>query len=126
MRLHVITVILTTLASTTAHACGGFFCNQVPIDQAGEQIIFHQSADVVTAMVRIQYTGAAEEFAWVVPVPGIPELSVGFDDVFQALETATRPQFNLGRTGDRCVVPDFDLAFALDGQAAPTSAQNLA
>ncbi len=83
-------------------ACGGFFCRQVPIDQAGEQIIFRRDGDTVTAVVLIQYAGEAEDFSWVLPVPGDPELSVGSDVVFQPLELATRPQFNLDVNGEEC------------------------
>ncbi len=85
-----------------AIACGGFFCQLVPIDQAGEQIVFRVDGNDVTAMVLIQYVGDAQDFSWVVPVPGIPELSVGSDAVFTALESSTRPQFVLETIGQRC------------------------
>ena len=92
-----------------AYACGGFFCQQVPIDQAGEQIIFRQDGDLVTAVVLIQYVGPAEDFSWVVPVPGIPEVTVGSDLVFAPLELATRPQFNLEVRGEECPFVRFGL-----------------
>ncbi len=92
-----------------AWACGGFFCQLVPIDQAGEQIIFRQDGDQVTAVILIQYAGEAEEFSWVVPVPGIPDLSVGSDLVFSPLEQATRPQFTLLVDGEPCSEPTFFL-----------------
>jgi len=90
------------IASPHADACGGFFCQVVPIDQAAEQIIFRQTGNQVTAVVLIQYQGDATEFSWVVPVPGVPELSVGSDLVFQPLELATRPQFILETRGALC------------------------
>lgn len=90
-------------AGSLAKACGGFFCQLVPIVQAAEQIVFRQEGDQVTAVVLIQYNGSAEEFSWVVPVPGIPELSVGSDLAIQQLETATRPQFNLEIRGEPCI-----------------------
>lgn len=85
-----------------ARACGGFFCQAVPINQAAEQIIFRQDGDEVTAVVLIQYVGEAADFSWVVPVPGVPELSTGSDVLFQSLELATRPQFNLEINGESC------------------------
>lgn len=114
----VLAFIAAIAASTIpTMACGGFFCRQVPIDQAGEQIIFRQDGDQVTAVILIQYVGDAEDFSWVVPVPGIPDLSVGSDLVFQPLERATRPQFNLLVDGAPCFNPLFFLGgFA----AAPT------
>lgn len=91
-----------TLAPRQASACGGFFCQLVPINQAGEQIIFRRDGDMVTAVILIQYAGEADDFSWVLPVPGIPEFSVGNDQVFSELELATRPQFNLEVVGSDC------------------------
>ena len=34
--------LVTLATAATAFACGGFFCQQVTIDQAGEQIIFRR------------------------------------------------------------------------------------
>ncbi|MCH8052808.1 MAG: DUF2330 domain-containing protein [Planctomycetes bacterium] len=111
-----VAVVLAALASVLvrlpnmvdeARACGGFFCQAVPINQAAEQIIFRQNGDQVTAVVLIQYVGDAEDFSWVVPVPGVPELSTGSDVLFQSLEPATRPQFNLKIEGAAC--SSFDL-----------------
>ncbi len=106
---HSIVVCGLMIISAVAHggrsasACGGLFCDlRLPVNQVAEQIIFHQAKDEVTAVVRIQYIGPAREFAWVVPVPGIPRLSVANDQLFQALETITRPRFELDRVESRC------------------------
>ena len=98
-----------TTASKPLQACGGFFCQTTPINQAGEQIVFRQEGDEITAMVRILYSGSAEEFSWVVPVPNTPEISLGSDITFTQLEFATRPQFFLERRGEQCeeFVPNF-------------------
>ncbi|MGB0714570.1 MAG: DUF2330 domain-containing protein, partial [Phycisphaerae bacterium] len=109
--------VLVSVATTVA--CGGFFCQQVPIDQAGEQIIFKKVGNQVTAVVLIQYEGEAEDFSWVVPVPGIPELSTGSELVFQPLEQSTRPQFNLIQEGSECESRTFD--FALGGSASESA-----
>ena len=100
-----------------ARACGGFFCQAVVINQAAEQIIFRQDGDQVTAVVLIQYVGDAEDFSWVVPVPGVPALSTGSDVLFQSLEPATRPQFNLKIEGAAC--SSFDLFQALEFIGGP-------
>ena len=110
------TVAVNLAASATAVACGGLFCQQVPIDQAGEQIIFRRDGNQVTAVVLIQYAGLAEDFSWVLPVPGIPELSIGSDLVFAPLELATRPRFNLEITGEPCPsLSPFITPFLTDG-----------
>lgn len=102
-------LMLLCWGAVVAFGCGGFFCQAIPIDQAGEQIVFRQEGDQVTAMVLIQYQGDAKDFSWVVPVPGIPEFAVGSDLVFPALEQATRAQFRLDIEGAPCPSPDFPL-----------------
>lgn len=72
-----------------ANACGGFFCNnQAPVDQTAEEILFavDSEKDETTMHIKIMYEGPSEEFAWVVPVGGIPEVGVGTDAVFAALQ----------------------------------------
>jgi hypothetical protein len=80
-----------------AQACGGFFCSaSAPINQAAERIIFSKNPDqTVTAVVQVQYQGPSEEFAWVLPVPGIPEVDVSSDLAFTRLQQASNPQYNL-------------------------------
>lgn len=103
-RLVVAALAMAMWASFPAltHACGGFFCLQVVIDQAGEQIIFRQDGTTVTAIVLIQYQGEADDFSWVLPVPGEPEFELASDLVFPPLEQATRPQFSLTYEGQPC------------------------
>lgn len=105
----------------SAQACGGFFCEQVPIDQAGEQIVFRQQGTEITAMVRILYTGDAESFSWVVPVPNEPEVSLGDDNAFVDLDLATRPRFNLERRGQSCDVFSVDDS---DTGSSPTAQES--
>ena len=78
-----------------AQACGGLFCSaSAPVNQAAERIIFSKNADqTVTAVVQIQYEGPSEEFAWVLPVPGIPEVKVSSDLAFARLQQASNPQY---------------------------------
>jgi len=80
-----------------AHACGGLFCSATaPVNQAAERIIFSKNADsTVTAVVQIQYQGPSSEFAWVLPVPGIPDVQVSSDLAFTRLQLASNPQYVL-------------------------------
>ncbi|MEK6675726.1 MAG: DUF2330 domain-containing protein [Planctomycetota bacterium] len=120
--------VLSLVPTDRVAACGGFFCQLVPIDQAGEQIIFRQDGMTVTAVVLIQYVGAAEGFSWVVPVPGIPELSTGSDLVFSPLELATRPQFILEVNGfcedEAANSPQFGSAPSVDNDNASPPADD--
>jgi hypothetical protein len=102
-----LTAILLTLAAAsalrpaTAHACGGFFCSRpppdgsLPIAQAGEQVLFVLGNGQVEAHIQIIYKGDAAQFSWVVPVTALPTLDVGTDVMFDRLEAATRPSFQL-------------------------------
>ena len=83
--------------ATPAQACGGLFCSaSAPVNQAAERIIFSKNADgTVTAVVQIQYEGPSEEFAWVLPVPGVPDIQVSSDLAFTRLQLASNPQYNL-------------------------------
>ena len=80
---------------SAAQACGGFFCNNVPIDQSGEEIIFDIQNGKVEAHVSISYQGEAKDFSWVIPVHGVPTLKVGAPQFFQYVRNATQPTFQL-------------------------------
>jgi hypothetical protein len=79
-----------------ADACGGTFCDgllpqPMPVDQTGEDILFVRDGLEIEAHVRIQYSGEAERFAWLVPLPAVPEVSVGSEPLFAALARTTIP-----------------------------------
>ena len=81
-----------------AFACGGFFCNSLePVDQSAERILFavDDQAGTVTAHVQIFFEGDADDFAWVVPVPSIPELFLSTDSLFTVLDERVGPQFSV-------------------------------
>lgn len=93
----VILIVVVAGAGTwlnTADACGGLFCQTVPVDQQGEQIIFATNNNgTISAYVQINYTGSAPDFSWVVPVPSVPELDVAEIETFDELAQLTRPRF---------------------------------
>jgi hypothetical protein len=82
-----------------ALACGGFFCQNIPIDQNAERIIFTQNKDgTISAIIQIQYTGSAPDFSWILPLPsaiGAEDIEVPDDAMaaFLELEAATSPVF---------------------------------
>jgi len=86
----------SVMAPGLAVACGGRFCDRsrpTPPVQASERIIFVQEPGQMTALVQIVYQGAADDFAWVVPVPAIPELDTAEPALFDDLDQATAPPF---------------------------------
>jgi len=105
--------LLVALAALTAardaDACGGLFCNgtlppgspgPIRIVQAGERVLFAQTASGVTMIVEVRYDGQPTSFAWLVPIPGLPAgmglgdaLGVSVPEVFSTLQAATDPTF---------------------------------
>ena len=107
MRRHFIfdtvTVALAGLAVTgaprLAEACGCFAPPNPaqPVVQAGERIVFAHQDGKVVAHIQIQYQGTADEFAWLVPVPAVPDLRLGSEELFTQLGASTAPQFLLNQ-----------------------------
>lgn len=67
----------------------------VSVNQSSEQIIFEVEEGFVTAHVLIHYVGKPESFAWLVPVPAVPELSLSPESAFALLDRETAPRLNL-------------------------------
>lgn len=91
-------LVVGLLAATPrAHACGCFAPPDpsVPIVQAGERILFAMENGVVTAHIQIQYAGNAAEFGWILPLPSIPTLELGTDELFSTLITTTQPKYRM-------------------------------
>ena len=81
-----------TGAPAPAEACGGTFCDQappgqapMPVVQTGENVRFVMQNGWVEAHIQIQYQGDPARFAWVIPLPAKPELSVGSQVLFTIL-----------------------------------------
>jgi hypothetical protein len=79
-------------------ACGGMFCSSrpgavisapQPVDQNAERILFEVIGDRVIAHIQIQYAGGADEFAWVVPVPGVPEVDESTPALIPSVDQAS-------------------------------------
>ncbi len=96
---------------STARACGGFFCNNSqPVNQAAERIVFSTADDgSVTAIIEVQYQGEAEDFAWMLPVAGTPEVGVSSTAALDRLQAATNPSYRLTTVVEgECDTDDFD------------------
>ena len=83
------------LSAPAARACGGFFCTTFPMNQAAENILFIQGEGTVTTHVQLLYSGTASDFAWILPVPSVPELAVSHNQIFTQLQFSTQPFFQL-------------------------------
>ena len=123
MRSALLALGVLLCAPSAAYACGGFFCSSIPVDQAGEHILFAVEGTKVTAHVQITYQGEAENFSWVLPLPNTPTVAVGSDVLFQQLRAQTDPRFFVDwqDAGD-CQSPmDCPLAMAGAGGGDPSA-----
>jgi len=92
----------------TAWACGGFFCNTTdPVEQTGETVIFEVNDGVVSVHARVAFQGDATDFAWVLPAPGIPEVFLSWEGLFDQLQLRTEPVTVV----ERSVTPGCPLTF---------------
>jgi MYXO-CTERM domain-containing protein len=67
----------------------------VSLVQAGERILFSMANGEVTAHIQIQYSGAAADFGWLLPLPSVPTLELGTDELFNQLINQTQPKYIL-------------------------------
>jgi MYXO-CTERM domain-containing protein len=81
----------------SAGACGCFTPPDpsVPVVQAGERILFAMQNGQVTAHIQIQYSGDAKEFGWILPLPSVPNMDLGTDELFNQLISNTQPKYRL-------------------------------
>src|SRR5207302_4857350 len=113
-------------AGGVAHACGCFAPPDpsVPVVQAGERILFAMQDGVVTAHIQIQYAGNATDFGWLLPLPAVPTLELGTDELFAQLTTTTQPKYRLTRRyeGNCLFNPTNARSGGLAGAPAPQAA----
>ena len=94
-------IVVVALAwSRPARACGCFAppSPAEPIVQAGERILFAVRNGVVTAHIQVQYAGDAKDFGWLLPLPSVPTLTVGSDELFTQLNAVTQPRYIVNST----------------------------
>lgn len=95
-------------AAGPAAACGGFFCQNSPVDQVAERILFTvNDNETITSLIEISYQGEADDFSWILPIPeaiAANDLQVPDDGetVFDELHALTDVQFIAPRE-TRCV-----------------------
>lgn len=114
-------IVVSALGIGSAvQACGGLFCQNIPVDQQAERIIFTvNSNDTISAYVQINYTGSAPDFSWVVPVPSVPEVDVAEIASFDELSTATAPQFIPPPPPECAILRDFDAEDSAVAESVP-------
>lgn len=88
---------MTLVPLGVAQACGCFAPPDpsVPVVQAGERIVFATDGGQVTAHIQIQYAGDAKDFGWLLPLPSLPKMELGSDELFTQLIAQTQPKYRL-------------------------------
>jgi MYXO-CTERM domain-containing protein len=116
---------LTMMMASNADACGGFFCNNQPVIQTGEQIIFGVDHDTqtTTAIININYSGMAPDFAWLLPLQVNPtEIRTGPTQAFVVSNQLTQSRFQITEVETRGVCSVDQVAFRSSAEDANTAA----
>ena len=96
--------LLAITQPTAAHACGACVspppppqgAPKFPVLQNAERVLFYTDAKQNTvAWVEVRYQGLAENFGWVLPLPKVPDVSVGSALVFDRLDTVMARRFEV-------------------------------
>ncbi len=94
------------------------------VNQQAEQIIFEVEPGFVTARVLIRYAGDPAKFAWIVPVPAVPELSLSEASLFGLLDGASAPDASVSPVSI-CPSPEYVCkTHPLPNCPAPTTADS--
>jgi hypothetical protein len=106
-----------------AAACGCFTPPDpsVPVVQAGERIAFALDQGQVTAHIQIQYAGDAKDFGWLLPLPAVPNLQLGTDELFNQLIAQTQPKYKVNRVYEGNCSFDPSRSGGFNNSAAPTA-----
>ncbi len=104
----------TALAPSRADACGclsppdpvALDTDNFAVNQQAEQIIFEVGEETVSAHVQIRYAGDPEQFAWIVPVPNVPDLEISHTIAFGMVDEGTSP-VAFSRYESLCPVPEY-------------------
>ncbi|MFZ5446704.1 MAG: DUF2330 domain-containing protein [Myxococcota bacterium] len=97
-------LLVVLLASRPVEACGCFAPPSAaePVIQAGERILFAVRDGKVIAHIQLQYSGDAKDFGWLLPLPSVPTLRLGSDELFTRLAETTDPTFTSEFRGNGC------------------------
>ncbi len=74
--LAVVFVFLFLMAAGTSWADGGFLGKRGDIAEPDQKAVILFSGGVEDLIIQVQYEGAVNDFAWLVPLPAKPEVSV--------------------------------------------------
>lgn len=110
--------LATALTPNRAEACGclsppdpvALDTDNFAVNQQAEQIIFEVGEETVSAHVQIRYAGDPEQFAWIVPVPNVPDLELSHTIAFGMIDEETAP-IAFSRFESLCPVPEYQCEY---------------
>lgn len=112
----------TTLAAATlaapsiANACGGCFGPSQTVQVVTDhRMVMAVHADESILWDQIRYTGAPQDFSWVLPVSGDVRIELATNDFFELLDQLSAPQIRAPFVNLSCPYNDFS---ARDASAA--------
>lgn len=113
--------------SRPVEACGCFAPPNAaePVIQAGERILFAVKNGKVTAHIQIQYSGDAKDFGWLLPLPSVPTLKLGSDELFTQLRQTTDPTWQADFQGNACARATSGGGGPFFGCAAPSALNSI-
>ena len=123
-----------TLMPSAAWACGGCFSPVLPpapgqvgsgqaVLQNAERVVFMRDEQTKTSRVwvEVRYTGAAEDFGWVLPLPKQPTVTVGTTVALDRIDDATAARYLTKSQGsENCRSPNEGCADDRQSVGEPT------
>jgi hypothetical protein len=92
------TIVGSLLLGTSPAEADGCFVfhwdKQKDINEPTQKAIILYDQGQEDMVLQVKYEGPAEEFGWLIPVPGLPEVSKGSMDCFYELSEMTQRQFD--------------------------------
>jgi hypothetical protein len=90
------TTVAWLVATSHAHADGCFvfrWNKQKDINEPTQKAIIVHDQGREELVLQVKYEGPAEDFGWLIPVPGLPEVRKGSMDCFYELSKLTQKRF---------------------------------
>src|SRR5580765_8727166 len=89
-----LTLVALVFSSTSAFADGVFvWKKEKDINEPTQKAIILYDQNRENLILQVKFEGAAEEFGWLIPVPGQPEVRKGSMEAFYELSQITQRHF---------------------------------
>ncbi|MDP3014002.1 MAG: DUF2330 domain-containing protein [Candidatus Subteraquimicrobiales bacterium] len=90
----IILILLLLVAPVQALADGGFFPPpDIDITEPTQKAVIFYSKGCEDLIIQVSYEGDVEDFAWVVPVPSMPEVKASYFEIFFELSSLTTSSY---------------------------------